>query len=253
MVEPGCVEDPERAGGSGCELDEQRECELRGAGRRKLSELLARECAPEDRERRSRGRQPELVGRGRDGGPCLSRLEPVLDGDRDDRVAEEVERSSLTPAVGQPPRPHLAGTKRRTQVGRKKRRGAAAWLSGADRRRTGDQLRGQRGTDRRDDLPVRRSFHSFHSPILRSMNVLNNGPSGPTARSCFLNATGTVDPRVVTEVSCRKRCPFPALNKAVCAVSERLRARCAARHVERVRSGPEAVIHSFRTPEPFRN
>ena len=177
----GGVEDPERAGGCGCELAEQHECELRCAGRRKLSELLARECAPEDREGRSVWRQPELVGRGGDGGPCLSRLEPMLERDRDDRIAEEVERSSLTPAVGQPPRPHLAGTERRTQVSRKVRGGRGAWLSGADRRRTGDQLRGQCGTGRRDDAPVRRSFHSFHSPILRSMNVLNNGPSGPTS------------------------------------------------------------------------
>ena len=179
----GRVEDPERAGSGGCELDEQGERELRGDRRRKLGELLARERAPEDRERRSLGRQPELVGRGRDRGACLSGLEPVLDGDRDDRIAEEVERSSLTPAVGQPPRPHLAGTERRTQVARKERACRGPWLSGADRRRTGDQLRGQGGADRRDAPPVRRSFHSFHNSILRSMNVLNNGPSGPNRRS----------------------------------------------------------------------
>ena len=109
----GGVENPERAGRGGCELDEQRERELRGDGRRKLRELLAGERAPEDREGRSLRRQPELVGRGRDRGPCLARLEPVLDRDRDDRVAEKVERSSLTPAVGQAPRTHLAGTERR--------------------------------------------------------------------------------------------------------------------------------------------
>ena len=96
----GSVEDPERAGCSRCELDEQRERELRGDRRRKLSELLAGECAPEDREGRSLGRHPELVGRGRDRSPCLAGLEPMLDRDRDDRVAEKVERGTLTPAVG---------------------------------------------------------------------------------------------------------------------------------------------------------
>ena len=103
--------------------------------RRKLGELLARERAPEDRERRGLGRQPELVGRGRDRGPRLARLEPVLDRDRDDRVAEEVERSSLAPAVGQAPRPHLAGTKRGTQVAWKERcavdRGSPAPIAAA--------------------------------------------------------------------------------------------------------------------------
>ena len=54
----------------------------------------------EDREGRSLGWQPELVGRGRDRGTRIARLEPVLDRDRDDRVAEEVERSTLAPAVG---------------------------------------------------------------------------------------------------------------------------------------------------------
>ncbi len=49
----GSVEDPEGSGRGGRELDEQRERELRGAGRRKLRELFARQRAPEDRESRS--------------------------------------------------------------------------------------------------------------------------------------------------------------------------------------------------------
>ena len=128
MVEPTGVENPERAGGGGCELDEQGECELSGAGRRKLRELLARERAPEDREGRSFGRQPELVGRSGDRDPCLAGLEAVLDRDRDDRVAEEVERSALTPAVGQPPRSRLAGHERGAQVRWKWRGLGGPWI-----------------------------------------------------------------------------------------------------------------------------
>jgi hypothetical protein len=85
----------------------------------------------------------------------------------------------LTPPLGHAPRPHLAGTKRSTQVAWKERRVRGPWLSGSDRRRTGDQFGGKGRTDR-DDPPVRRSFHSFHNSILRSMNVLNNGTLGPT-------------------------------------------------------------------------
>src|SRR5207245_1018157 len=161
------VENPERACSGGCELDEQGEGELGRDRRRKLCELLATERTPEDSEGRSLGRQPELVGRGSDRGACLSRFEPVLDRDRDDRIAEKVERSSLTPAVGQPPRTHLAGAERGAQVLRKKRCAGRGWLSGADRRRTGDQLGGQRGPDRSAPL-VCRNVHSFHNPILRS-------------------------------------------------------------------------------------
>ena len=96
----GCVENPKRACRGGCELDEQRERELGGDRRRKLGEPLASESATEDRERRSLGRQPDLVG-GRDHrGPGLACLELVVGRDRDDRVTEEVERGTLTPAVG---------------------------------------------------------------------------------------------------------------------------------------------------------
>ena len=62
----------------------------------------------------------------------------------------------------------------------KERCAADRRLPGADRRRTGDQLRGQSGTDRSASLPVVRSVHSFHSRIVRSMNALNNGTLGPT-------------------------------------------------------------------------
>ncbi len=175
----GGVEDPEGAGSGRCELDQQGERQLGGDHRGKLGELLARESAPEDCERRSLGRQAELVGRDRDHRARLAGLEPVLDGDRDDRIAEEVECGPLTPPLGQAPRPHLAGTKRSTQVAWKERRVGRPWLSGSDRRRTGDQFGGKGRTDR-GDPPVRRSFHSFHNCILRSMNVLNNGTLGPT-------------------------------------------------------------------------
>ena len=140
----GGVENPERAGRGRRELDEQRERELRGDRRRKLGELLARKRAPEDREGRSLGREAELLGRRRRPRPRLAWLEPVLDRDRDDRVAEEVERGTLTPAVGEAPRTNLAGSERDTQIAWKERCARGPRLPGADRRRTGDQLRGQR-------------------------------------------------------------------------------------------------------------
>ena len=209
------VEDPERAGRGGCELDEESECELRGADRRKLRELLARERAPEDREGRSFGWQPELVRRGGDHDPCIPRLEAVLDRDGDNRVAEEVQRSTLAPAVGQPPRPHLARPEGGTQVRWQVRGCARPRLSGADRRRTGDQLRGQRGTDRRDVPPVRRSIHSFHSCIVRSMNVLNNDPHGPTVDH-LPERLWNGRSRCCGKGSGQKRCPFAARNEAGC-------------------------------------
>src|SRR6185312_357745 len=112
--------------------------------------------------------------------PRISRLQAVVDGNRGNRVAKEIKRRSLTPTIGQTPCLHLAGTKRGTQVWRKERGCRGLWLSGADRRRTGDQLRGQRGADRRDAPPVRRSVHSFHSSILRSRDVSHNGTLGPS-------------------------------------------------------------------------
>ena len=102
----------------------------------------------------------------------------MVDGDGHDRVAEEVERGSVTPAVGQAPRPHLAGAERGMQVAWKERCTCGPRLAGADRRRTGDQLRRQRRAGWREG--VRRSVHSFHIRIVRSMNVLNNGTLGPT-------------------------------------------------------------------------
>ncbi len=157
----GGVEDPERARRCGCELDEEREGQLGRDGRRKLGELLARQRTPEDGEGRRFGRQLELLGGGRHRGPRLARLESVLDGHRGDRVAEEVERGALTPPVGQAPRSHLAGAERGTQVAWKESCACGPRLSGADRRRTGDQLRRQRRTNRRNR--VCRSVHSFHS------------------------------------------------------------------------------------------
>ena len=97
--------------------------------------------APEDDEGRSLRGHAELLGRSSYCGPCLARLEGVVDRDRNDRVAEEVERGSLTQTVGQAPRPHLAGTERGTQVAWKERCTCGTWPSGSDRRRTGDQLR----------------------------------------------------------------------------------------------------------------
>ena len=144
----GRVEEPEGAGSSGGELDQQDERELGGDRRRKLGELLAPESAPEDCERRSLGRQAELVGRRCDRHARLAGLEPVLGGDRDDRIAEEVECGPLTPPLGQAPRPHLAGTKRGTEVAGKERRVGRPWLSGSDRRRTGDQFGGKGRADR---------------------------------------------------------------------------------------------------------
>jgi hypothetical protein len=65
------------------------------------------------------------------------------------------------------------------EIGRKLSGDREAGLSGCNRRSAGDQLGGQSGTDR-SAPPVRRSIHSFHIPILRSMNGLNNGTYGPT-------------------------------------------------------------------------
>jgi hypothetical protein len=86
-----------------------------------LSELLASESAPENSKSRSRRGDPELVRRGRHRGPCLAGLEPMLGGDRNHRVAEKVERGTLTPTVGEAPRTNFAGTERRTQLAREKR------------------------------------------------------------------------------------------------------------------------------------
>ena len=121
VVEPAASRIQREPAAAGASSTSKRERELGGDRRRKLGELLARQRSPEDCEGRSLGRQPELVGRGRDRGARLARLEPVLDGDRDDRVAEEVERGALAPAVGQAPRSNLAGTERGTQVAWKER------------------------------------------------------------------------------------------------------------------------------------
>ena len=170
------VDDPERSGGRRRKLDQQDERELGRDGRRQLSELLAAECAAEDCEGGGLGRQPELVRRGCDGGAGVARLEPVLHRDGDDGLAEEVERGTLAPSVGQAPRPHLAGTKRGTQVAWKESCTCGPRLSGADRRRTGDQLRGQGRACRRDSS--RSSVHTFHRPIVRSIAGYNNGTQG---------------------------------------------------------------------------
>ena len=105
----GGVDDPEGAGGRRRELDDQGERELGGDDRRQLGELLAAQRTTEDGEGRSLGRQAELVGRTCDRRPGLARLERVLQGDGDDRVAEEVESGALAPTVGQASRPHLRG------------------------------------------------------------------------------------------------------------------------------------------------
>jgi hypothetical protein len=102
----------------------------------------------------------------------------VLQGDSDDRVTEEIESGALAPTVGQAPRPRLRGAKRGTQVAWKERRARGSRLSGADRRRTDDQLRSERRARRRD--PSLASVHTFHSRILRSIADFNNGTYGPT-------------------------------------------------------------------------
>jgi hypothetical protein len=96
---PGGIEDPEGTGRGRCELDEQCERELSADRGRQLSELLACERAPEDGESRGLRGDSQLVRRGRHRSPCLARLEPMLGGDRDDRVTEKVERGTLTPTV----------------------------------------------------------------------------------------------------------------------------------------------------------
>jgi hypothetical protein len=93
------VENPEGTGRGRRELGKQRERKLRPDQRGKLRKLLARKGATEDGESCRSRRHPELVGCGRHRSPCLTRLEPVLDRDRYDRIAEKVERGTLTPAV----------------------------------------------------------------------------------------------------------------------------------------------------------
>ena len=93
---------------------------------------------------------------------------------------EEVECGPLAPAVGQAPRPHLAGTKRSTQVAWKERRRRQTVALPAPIAAARAISSEARVALTRGDPPVRRSVHSFHNSILRSMNVLNNGTLGPT-------------------------------------------------------------------------
>src|SRR5262249_24023181 len=96
----GSVEDPKRRSRGRYEIDEQCKGELGGDRRRELSELLARERTPEDREGGGLGRHSELECRLGYGSAGLARLEAMVDGYGGDRVAEKVERCTLPPAVG---------------------------------------------------------------------------------------------------------------------------------------------------------
>jgi hypothetical protein len=88
-------------------------------------------------------------------------------------------------------------------------------LSGADRRRTGDQLRSESRARRRNSTVT--SVHTFHKSILRSIAAFNNGTYGPTVDQ-RTERHAAADPETSALACGKKRCLIPALNRATCGV-----------------------------------